>query len=267
MPRHYDDSTPKLGQHWLQDPQILQTIADYADLSSDDLVIEIGPGLGTLTSKLLKSGAEVLAIEFDEQLAENLPQSFPGKTKLKVLNQDVRKFNFEELKPSYKIVTNLPYYISGIFFRIITETKNKPKVVVALVQKEVAQKVAASPEFSNHSNKLAVLMSYFFSVELGLQVPPEAFRPAPKVDSQVLILNLRDEPLFPNVSFQDFTRLVKFSFASPRKTLINNLSAGLQKDKSELGKLLTPLQLEPDTRAEQLTLSQWSLLFSIKSLL
>jgi len=252
----------KLGQHWLQDSQILQTIADYAELTEDDFVIEIGPGLGTLTSRLLKSGAEVLAVEYDPVLAENLPKSFPGKINLKVQNSDIRKFNFEELPKGYKLVTNLPYYISGIFFRIIIETQNKPTKAVILVQQEVAEKMAQSPEYGE-SNKLAMLAAYYYSTKLGMRVPSKAFNPPPKVNSQVIILNRRDEILFPNINFKDYSRFVKFSFSSPRKTLVNNLSAGLQKPKQEVTELLSPLELDPETRAEQLNLGQWGKLLDI----
>ncbi len=252
----------KLGQHWLQDPKILQSIADYAELNTSDFVIEIGPGLGTLTSRLLRSGANILAVEYDPLLAENLPKSFPGKTTLTVQNSDIRRFNFEELPKDYKLVTNLPYYISGIFFRIIMETKNKPTKAVILVQKEVAEKMAQSPEYGD-SNKLAMLAAYYYSAELGIHVSPKAFNPPPKVNSQVIILNRRDEPLFPGLGFKRYSQLVKFAFSSPRKTLVNNLSAGLHKSKSDISQLLTPLNLKPETRAEQLSLGEWRKLLGI----
>lgn len=257
-------STPKLGQHWLKDPKILQTIADYADISSDNFVIEIGPGLGTLTSKLLKSGAEVLAVEYDPDLAKNLIGSFPNKPKLKVVNSDIRTFNFTELKPGYKLVTNLPYYISGIFFRILIDTANKPSVAVVLVQQEVAQKMAESPELGS-SNKLAMLAAYYYRTELGIKVSAKSFSPPPKVTSQVIILTPRDEPLFPQLNFKDYSRFVKFAFSSPRKTLVNNLAAGLHISKSEVAEHLSPLNLNPEMRAEQLSLEQWSELFDILS--
>lgn len=253
-------STPKLGQHWLKDQKILQTIANYADLDSEDFVIEIGPGLGTLTSKLLKAEAKVLAIEFDEQLAANLPKSFPGKSNLTVQNSDIRKFNFEELPAGYKLVTNLPYYISGIFFRILIEVKNKPELAVVLIQKEVAERLAESPELGE-SNKLAMLTAYFYQTELGIKVSAKSFSPPPKVTSQVLILYPREEPLFPELDFKLYSRFVKFAFASPRKTLLNNLAAGLRLPKAELIKTLEGLNLDLEVRAEQLNLEDWHKLF------
>lgn len=252
----------KLGQHWLQDSTILQTIADYAEMVDDDFVVEVGPGLGTLTSKLLKSGAEVLAVEYDETLAENLPKSFPGKINLKVINSDIRRFNLEELPKDYKLVTNLPYYISGIFFRIIIEAINKPSRAVILVQQEVAEKMSQSPEYGA-SNKLAMLAAYFYSAELGIKVPPKYFNPPPKVNSQVIILDKRDNPLFPNIEFKKYSQIIKFSFASPRKTLVNNLAAGLHKSKQEVSKLIAPLDLDPEIRAEQLSLKNWQELLDV----
>lgn len=254
----------KLGQHWLQDPNILQTIADYAELEKDDFVVEVGPGLGALTSRLLKSGAEVLAVEYDPVLAENLPKSFPGKINLKVQNSDVRKFNFEKLPKDYKLVTNLPYYISGIFFRIIIETKNRPTKAVILVQQEVAEKMAQSPEYGE-SNKLAMLAAYYYSAELGIRVSPRAFNPPPRVNSQVIILTRRGEPLFSSLDFKKYSQLVKFAFSSPRKTLINNLASGLHKSKSEVSELISPLELNPEIRAEQLDLEDWKSLLDILS--
>lgn len=254
----------KLGQHWLQDPLILQTIADYAKLNSTDFVVEVGPGLGTLTSKLLKYGAKVLAVEFDEKLAADLPKSFPGKANLKVQNSDIRKFNFEELPQNYKLVTNLPYYISGIFFRILIELNNKPNLAIVLVQKEVAQKLAQSPEFGL-SNKLAMLANFHYKTTLGIQVSAKSFSPPPKVTSQVLILEVRETPLFTNLDFKTYSRIIKFTFSSPRKTLINNLAAGLHKTKQEVSEILAPLNLNPEARAEQLSLGNWEDLFAILS--
>jgi 16S rRNA (adenine1518-N6/adenine1519-N6)-dimethyltransferase len=251
-----------LGQHWLKDPKILEKICEYADLSSEDFVIEIGPGLGTLTSKLLKSGAEVLAVEYDPKLAKDLVASFPNKPTLKVQNSDIRIFNFEELQPGYKLVTNLPYYISGIFFRILIDIKNKPQIAVILVQMEVAQKMAESPELGA-SNKLAMLAAYYYRTELGIKVSAKSFSPPPKVTSQVIILTPREEPLFPRVNFKDYSRFVKFAFSSPRKTLENNLAAGLHVSKEEVAEILKPLNLTAETRAEQLSLEQWIMLFDI----
>jgi 16S rRNA (adenine1518-N6/adenine1519-N6)-dimethyltransferase len=255
-------STPKLGQHWLQDQNILQAIVDYADLDSDDFVLEIGPGLGTLTSKLLKTEAKVLAVEFDEQLAGNLPKSFPGKLNLTVQNSDIRKFNFEELPAGYKLVTNLPYYISGIFFRILIDIKNKPSLTVALVQQEVAEKLSKSPELGE-SNKLAMLAAYYYQTELGIKVSAKSFSPPPKVTSQVLILYPRFEPLFPELDFKLYSRLVKFAFASPRKTLINNIAAGLRLPKNDVIELVKSLNLNPGIRAEQLRVEDWQKLFKV----
>lgn len=254
--------TPKLGQHWLQDPNILQTITEYADLDQSDYVLEIGPGLGTLTSRLLKSGAEVLAVEYDPDLAKNLVGSFPNKPSLSVQNSDIRTFNFEELKPGYKLVTNLPYYISGIFFRILIDVKNKPSVAVVLVQMEVAQKMAQSPEIGD-SNKLAMLAAFYYRTELGIKVSAKSFSPPPKVTSQVIILYPRDEPLFPDIEFKEYSRFIKFAFSSPRKTLVNNLAAGLHKSKKDVADLLEQLRLSPETRAEQLKFSQWQELIVI----
>jgi len=131
-----------LGQHWLKDPDILADIAEAAELTSDDVVLEIGPGLGTLTSRLLARANSVIAVEFDADLARKLPGQFPGK-KLTVVNQDILQFDLNQLPKSYKVVANVPYYITSKIVEKLMTAENKPSIAVLLVQKEVAERIAA----------------------------------------------------------------------------------------------------------------------------
>ena len=133
-----------LGQHWLRDRLVLEHIVDCAEVTSDDTVLEIGPGLGTLTSELLRRAKNVIAVEFDSELAAKLPGQFPGK-KLEVRNEDILSFDLSSLPRGYKVVANVPYYITSKIVQKLMTAENKPSVAVLLVQKEVAERIAAKP--------------------------------------------------------------------------------------------------------------------------
>ena len=134
----------ELGQHWLKDRGILAAIADDADLHEDDVVLEIGPGLGTLTSELLRRAGKVIAVEFDPDLARKLPGQFPGKN-LEVIHTDILQFDLDTLPAGYKVVANVPYYITSKIVEKLMTARNRPSVTVLLVQKEVAERIAAGP--------------------------------------------------------------------------------------------------------------------------
>jgi 16S rRNA (adenine1518-N6/adenine1519-N6)-dimethyltransferase len=245
-----------LGQHWLRDRDTLRYIADCADLSKNDTVLEIGPGLGTLTSELLRQAGKVVAVEFDEELARKLPGQFPGKD-LEVINHDILTFDLSGLPIGYKVVANVPYYITSKIVQYLMTAKNKPSVVVLLVQKEVAERLAAKP---GDMSILAISAQVFAEVTLGEIVPAELFTPPPKVDSAVVILKVRPAPLFTEVSEMLFFKVVKAAFSAPRKKLYSNLAAGLSMGKDEAKILLTSCGINPDVRAEGVTLDQWILL-------
>ena len=173
-----------LGQHWLKDREILNEIADFAYDDEAKLCVEIGPGLGTLTSSLLKNFDKVLAIEYDERLAKNLPNSFPGKN-LEVLNADFLNFDLNKINESYVVAGNIPYYITSPIILKLLETENLPKRIVLLIQKEVAERIAATA--GNHT-VISLSVQNRAYVELGPVVGRELFTPPPKVDSQVIIL-------------------------------------------------------------------------------
>jgi len=242
-----------LGQHWLHDRDILAHIADCAALQASDTVLEIGPGLGTLTSELLRRADKVVAVEYDEQLALKLPGQFPGKN-LEVIFEDILQFDLSTLPSGYKVVANVPYYItSKIVQRLMTAT-NKPATTVLLVQKEVAERLAATP---GDMSILAISAQLYSEVTLGNVVPAAFFTPPPKVDSQVVILRTRQQSLLGGVAEKDFFRVVKAGFSSKRKKLRTSLAGGLgiQKDAVEL--LLRSVAISPDNRAEDLSIDQW----------
>ncbi|MBQ3296171.1 ribosomal RNA small subunit methyltransferase A [Candidatus Saccharibacteria bacterium] len=217
-----------LGQHWLQNREILNEIADLARFddasvknasvgdfkASHGLCVEIGPGLGTLTASLLKRFKKVLAVEFDAKLAANLPGSFPG-TSLEVINADILKFDFSQIKEPYAVAGNIPYYITSPIIEKILTASNPPEKVVLLMQKEVAERICSEKE-----SVLSLFVKNYAEVELGPVVPKEEFSPAPKVDSQVLILApFKDGPKYPT----EVMELIKRAFKNPRKKLKHNL--------------------------------------------
>ncbi len=245
-----------LGQHWLRDRDVLAHIADCAELTSEDSVLEIGPGLGTLTSELLRRSKRVVAVEFDEELARKLPAQFPGKD-LTVVQSDILSFDLSDLPVGYKVVANVPYYITSKIVQLLMTTANKPSVAVLLVQKEVAQRLAARP---GDMSILAVSAQLFADVTLGDIVPAALFTPPPKVDSQVVILKTRTTPFLTDVSEKDFFRVVKAGFSAKRKMLRSSLSGGLSISKDQAETYLAAAGIASNVRAESLTLTQWQTL-------
>ena len=242
-----------LGQHWLKDPEILADIAEAAELTGDDVVLEIGPGLGTLTSRLLARANSVTAVEFDADLARKLPGQFPGK-KLTVVNQDILQFDLNQLPKNYKVVANVPYYITSKIVEKLMTAENKPSIAVLLVQKEVAERIAAE---AGNMSILSVSVQIFAEAELDIEVPRQFFTPPPKVDSQVVVLRTRDDPLITPEDQRDFFRIVKAGFSAKRKKLRSSLSGGLGIDKSVAEELLKNAGISPDARAEDLAIEDW----------
>ena len=243
----------ELGQHWLKDREILAAIADDADLSSDDTVLEIGPGLGTLTSELLRRAGSVVAVEFDPDLARKLPGQFPGKN-LQVVHEDILQFDLDSLPAGYKVVANVPYYITSKIIEKLMTAKNKPSTVVILVQKEVAERVAAGP---GDMSILAVSAQVFANARLGVLVPREYFTPPPKVDSQVVVLETLAMPLVAPEDEKAFFRVVKAGFVAKRKKLRSSIAAGLGISKPAAEELLRHAAINPELRAEDLSINDW----------
>ena len=245
-----------MGQHWLADSSALESIVAAGDVRQGDLVLEIGPGAGTLTEKLLQRGAEVWAVEFDETLIAPLQQKFLqyGDKDFVVEHGDIRTYDFRRPRQGYKIIANIPYYLTSHLIRNISETQNPPERAVLLVQKEVAQRVVAEP---GDMSLLSISAQYYWEVSLGTEVPAKLFTPPPKVDSQVLILLRRKVPLFPSVDDNAFFRLVKAGFSNRRKTLLNSLSAGLHLSKDETKELLNKAEIKESSRPQELSLDNW----------
>ncbi len=247
----------ELGQHWLSDKGILNSIAECADLKVGDSVLEIGPGLGTLTEKLANSGAEVLALEFDRELIKGLKAKFSNCDNVAIREGDIRSFDYISMPKNYKVVANIPYYLTSNLIKSLSETNNPPKLVVLLIQKEVAQRLCAIP---GDMSILSCTSQFYFECSLGMEVPAKYFTPPPKVDSQVVILSKRSAKLF-YVDESKFFNLIKAGFSEKRKTLRNSLSSSLNISKTDVESILEHAGVEPSSRAQQLSLKEWHELY------
>lgn len=249
------ESKPKksLGQHWLHDLDALQAIVAAADVRPGDIVLEIGPGLGTLTTELCKVATKVLAVEYDELLATELPFRVPADN-LDVQQGDILNFDFATLPREYKVVANIPYYLTSNLIRRMCESPNPFAVAALLVQKEVAERVCAGP---GQTSLLSISTQFYCTATLGPLVPAELFTPPPKVDSQVLILEYRQTPLYKDVDEKKFFRLVKAGFSERRKMLRSSLSGGLGISKIQADELLVEAGIAGNLRAQALTMGQW----------
>ncbi len=243
-----------LGQHWLKDKPSLEAICACAELKPEDTVLEIGPGQGDLTKYLLDEAGQVIAVELDEALARNL-QPHP---KLRIEPADILKFDLGELPPGYKVVANIPYYLTSNLIRVLSESPNPPQKIVLLVQKEVAERIAAQP---GQMSLLSVSAQFYYRAKLGIVVRAELFEPPPKVDSQVIILDRRPAPLFSDLDEKAFFQIVKAGFSGRRKKLRSSLSAGLRIEKPKADELLKSAGISDDLRAQNLSLQDWHKLY------
>lgn len=247
-----------LGQHWLTDEATLDAMCHAAEIGDDDVVLEVGPGAGTLTKKLVERADSVVAIEFDEKLARTLPQRIKANN-LEVKNQDILKFDLTKMPPDYKVAANIPYYLTSKLIRVLMESSNAPLITALLVQKEVAQRVAASP---GEMSLLSVSAQFYAEVSLGEIVPAYLFTPPPKVDSQILILKRRDKLPFEINDTKTFFKIVKAGFSARRKTLLNSLSGGLRLGKTEVESWLEKAGIDPKRRPQELSLEEWHKLYT-----
>ena len=234
-----------LGQHWLKNRAILEEIATLAaEGSTGRTCLEIGPGLGTLTSSLLKRFDKVIAVEFDERLAANLPGSFPG-TNLEVINEDILDFDYSRVEGAYTVAGNIPYYITSPIIERVLLAEHVPERVVLLIQKEVAERIVSTRE-----TLLSLRVKNRADVELGPVVLKEEFTPPPKVDSQVIILKPH-----PPIVNDKVLKLMNIAFSSPRKKVTRNLMGLVSRD--ELKMEFVRMNINIDVRPGELHLADW----------
>ncbi|MBB1086604.1 16S rRNA (adenine(1518)-N(6)/adenine(1519)-N(6))-dimethyltransferase RsmA [Limosilactobacillus fastidiosus] len=257
------------GQNFLTDPEILDRIVDAAEVTKKDNVIEIGPGIGALTEQLANAASQVVAVEIDQDLIPVLEKTLADHDNVTVINQDILKANLPELiqkqftdptKP-IKVVANLPYYITSPILMGLLASPVEWTSITVMMQKEVAQRLTAKPGTKQYG-ALTLAIEYQMDAEIAFNVSRHSFIPAPNVDSAIVVLKQRQQPL--TVKPFDKQKLMGFirgCFAHRRKSLWNNLQSVIDKDaetKEKMIKVLEQLGLSPQIRPEKLTLSQFT---------
>jgi 16S rRNA (adenine1518-N6/adenine1519-N6)-dimethyltransferase len=258
--KRYDLRAHKgLGQNFLQDPLALERIAASAEIQPTDTVLEIGPGLGSLTRYLAVAAKEVVAVELDADLLPPLKQVLAPYQNVRLIHGDILKLSPKELitKNDYLVVANIPYYITSAVIRHLLEAEAKPRRIVLTVQKEVAVRICAQP---GDMSLLALSVQVYGKPRIAEHIPAEAFFPAPKVHSAVLVVDIYPSPLIKEELLETFFRLIKAGFNQKRKTLRNSLSSGLHISPSEAAELLTDAGIDPQRRAETLGIEEWETL-------
>ena len=260
-----------LGQHFLVDEDILKLILDTAELTSTDTVIEVGPGLGVLTRELAGQAGWVITIELDNKLADALKKSLDSFDNVVIINEDVlgtdprellqTRAAFPDILRPYKVVANLPYYITSPVLRHFLEAPVKPETMIIMVQKEVAEAIAAGP---GQRSVLSISVQYYGNPSIIGYVPASAFYPPPEVDSAILKIDIYSSPPV-DVDEEAFFRLVRVGFTAARKQVVNSLAQGLPMPKDEVIKLLEKAEITPQRRAETFTLEEWARLWRVFS--
>lgn len=252
-----------LGQHFLTDEAVLETIVEAAELSPQDTVIEVGPGLGVLTVQLARRAGSVVAVELDTRLASLLKHRLSSLRNVCVVNVDILEVSLSQLlkgKNDYKVVANLPYYITSPVLRHFVESSPRPSLMVVMVQKEVGEAIVAAP---GKMSLLAVSLQLYARPRIVARVASRSFYPQPKVDSVILRLDLLSEPAVPVADLKDFLEVVRCGFSSPRKQLHNSLAQGLRMKSSQVVELLRKAGVESQRRAETLSLVEWSRVYEV----
>ena len=256
-----------LGQHFLVDEEILGLILSTAELTVKDIVVEIGPGLGVLTEELCRRAGRVITVEIDDRLAVNLNRRLSEYHNLTVINRDILKIPPPELfaeagivSSAFKVVANLPYYISSPVLRYFLEAELRSEMMVVMVQKEVAEEIAAQP---GKKSLLSLGIQLYGQSEIVKHVPAECFYPEPAVDSAIVkIVPYKVSPVdIPDT--EKFFTFVRAGFSAARKQLVNSFSNGLGVSKSNVQELLDNAGILGSRRAETLSLEEWAHLWRI----
>lgn len=261
--KKYNISANKsLGQNFLISDEVIDSIINSANINNEDLVIEIGPGLGTLTSRLLEKAKKVIAIELDKKMINILNDRFSLYNNFELINQDVLKVNLKELidknyAKNVKIVANLPYYITTPIIMKLLEDRLNIESITVMVQKEVAKRLTAVPG-DKLSGAITYSVNYYCQPEEVLEVPNSCFIPEPEVESEVIKLNLRKDFPVKLDNEELFFKFIKISFMQRRKTLLNGFSNSGLMTKDECKMLLNKLGISEQIRGENLTLQDFA---------
>jgi 16S rRNA (adenine1518-N6/adenine1519-N6)-dimethyltransferase len=247
-----------LGQNFLSDNYALTKIVQAAEVNADDVVLEIGPGLGSLTQHLASIAKRVIAVEIDQTLMPVLRSELADRSNVEIVNGDILDLDPADLlrgASTYKVVANIPYYITSAIVRHLLEASIRPSLIVLTIQQEVAERIIAQP---NDMNLLAVSVQFYGSPRIVARIEAEAFYPAPNVDSAVVRIELNAKPRVDVNSVDTFFRVVKAGFSQKRKQIHNSLMGGLAKSREEIDQLLKDAGIDPKRRAETLTLEEWA---------
>lgn len=263
-----------LGQHFLVDRGALAKVIRAADLAASDIVVEVGPGLGILTRELAQRVGRIIAVELDEELAQQLRDIFVDQTHVSIIQGNILKLSPQELvklsgkfmpgsegppeeaKPGpYKVVANLPYYITSPVLRHFLESSYRPTMMVVMVQREVAESIVARP---GDMSLLSVAVQFYGKPRIVAYVPPKSFRPPPKVESAILKIDVYPHLPWDIPNTQDFFRVTRAGFVSRRKQLRNALAIGLAEAPMEAAALLESAEIDPSRRAQTLGLEEWA---------
>jgi len=247
----------RLGQNFLIDKNILQKIIDAAEINGSDIILEVGPGLGILTQELAQKAKKIMAVEKDNTMVEILKENLKDFQNIEIVNTDILKF---QIKEKYKVVANIPYYLTSPLIRKLLEEDKQPSEIILMVQKEVAQRICATPP---NMNLLAVSVQFYANPKILFNVSKNSFWPIPKIDSAVIKITpshfggQTQKNSGERVSAELFFKVVKAGFSQPRKQLAGNLSSVLKIPKPEIEKLLLQNNIQPTQRAETLSVQNW----------
>ena len=268
MKKKYTTKNPKniipkksLGQNFLVNQGVLNKIIVAAEIKKDDIILEVGPGTGNLTKKLASAAKEVIAVEKDGRLIDQLKTKFSENGNVKIIEGDILEFNPEaySLKSGeYKIVANIPYYITSHFLRIIFESAGwrmaQPKLIVLMIQKEVAQRIMAKPP---HMNLLALSVQFYAEPKIVGYVSRGSFQPMPKVDSAIIKLTPKNNNRLLTIDNGHFFKVIRAGFSEKRKQLLNNLAKNFDTTKEKIKNIFSSAGIKEKARAENLSLQEW----------
>ena len=245
-----------LGQNFLHDPIALEKIVAAAQLQPTDSVLEIGPGLGSLTRYLAASAREVVAVELDQHLLPPLKAVLAPNSNVRLIQGDILELNPNQLmqEEDYIVVANIPYYITSALIRHLLESKTKPRRIVLTIQKEVAQRICAG---TGDMSLLALSVQVYGKPHIAAHIPSGAFHPSPNVDSSILVIEIYPSPRIPRELLDTFFKLIKAGFGQKRKTLRNSLASGLSISTAQSAELLVRSGIDPMRRAETLSIEEW----------
>lgn len=250
--KHEAKASKGLGQNFLIDKNILAKIIDSADIKKNDDILEVGSGIGTLTKELAKRAKKVIAVEKDRKMIEILKETLKDFNNIEIIQDDILKTKLK-IPKKYKLVANIPYYLTSPLIRKFLEDKSPPEEMVLMLQKEVAQRICAKPP---DMNLLAVSVQFYAEPKIISYVSKNCFWPAPKVDSAII-------KIVPHISYRspasvkNFFDVAKAGFSHPRKQLIGNLSKMLKLERAQTKKWLLANNIKPEQRAETLSIKDW----------